>query len=357
MADHILGSYFCDSDIGLTGDKCTICLHALNELEHDEYIGKVASCGHNFCFTCISTWCESSSTCCACRAPVDEILKIQRMSVSEALQFQARRRADISKRPRLRSSELFESRMVPVPTTASTSTDSVSTISVSLLVGISIVARQVQRAPIDGDQQLALQVHLEEEALASASASNQVAEDIGRDDDIGRLDALPTDVCNACKDGGLLILCDGCNSLWHLGCVHLQEIPEGLWICASCELQRADLSVPRAEFIRLHQVKLASLAAAQAAAQASVQLLDTKEDEDEEDDGPVFAGPGSNRRQRQSSSSASSSDSSSSSSSSSPGRKRPLKAAKGDSRLSSWRRRMNGYREDGFVVPEDSESE
>jgi hypothetical protein len=42
--------------------------------------------------------------------------------------------------------------------------------------------------------------------------------------------------CSICRDGGDLILCDGCPKSFHLGCLKLKEtdIPEDEWYCTNC---------------------------------------------------------------------------------------------------------------------------
>lgn len=43
--------------------------------------------------------------------------------------------------------------------------------------------------------------------------------------------------CSVCQDGGLLIVCDGCGSNFHMECVEppLTAVPEGSWFCSSCK--------------------------------------------------------------------------------------------------------------------------
>jgi len=42
--------------------------------------------------------------------------------------------------------------------------------------------------------------------------------------------------CSVCDDGGDLIICDGCNSNFHMECAkpRLSVVPEGNWLCYSC---------------------------------------------------------------------------------------------------------------------------
>ena len=42
------------------------------------------------------------------------------------------------------------------------------------------------------------------------------------------------DHCDACKTGGELLCCETCEKAFHLACVHLHEVPDGDWFCASC---------------------------------------------------------------------------------------------------------------------------
>ncbi|KAL3750520.1 hypothetical protein ACJRO7_011510 [Eucalyptus globulus] len=41
-------------------------------------------------------------------------------------------------------------------------------------------------------------------------------------------------ICSVCHYGGELILCDGCPSSFHKGCLGLKDIPDGDWFCPSC---------------------------------------------------------------------------------------------------------------------------
>uniref|UniRef100_A0A9I9CW33 PHD-type domain-containing protein n=1 Tax=Cucumis melo TaxID=3656 RepID=A0A9I9CW33_CUCME len=42
------------------------------------------------------------------------------------------------------------------------------------------------------------------------------------------------DMCAACGNGGDLIFCDRCPRAYHTGCLHLQNVPEGVWSCPNC---------------------------------------------------------------------------------------------------------------------------
>jgi len=46
--------------------------------------------------------------------------------------------------------------------------------------------------------------------------------------------------CSVCQDGGDLIICDGCNSNFHMECVNppLTAVPEGNWFCHSCQYRK-----------------------------------------------------------------------------------------------------------------------
>lgn len=45
-----------------------------------------------------------------------------------------------------------------------------------------------------------------------------------------------TDACAICGDGGNLLICDGCEGEYHMGCMRpaLQVVPEGKWECDEC---------------------------------------------------------------------------------------------------------------------------
>ncbi|XP_006876868.1 PREDICTED: autoimmune regulator [Chrysochloris asiatica] len=57
------------------------------------------------------------------------------------------------------------------------------------------------------------------------------------------------DECAVCRDGGVLICCDGCPRAFHLACLSppLREIPSGTWRCSSCLQGRALQDAPRVE--------------------------------------------------------------------------------------------------------------
>ncbi|XP_010246179.1 PREDICTED: increased DNA methylation 1-like [Nelumbo nucifera] len=42
-------------------------------------------------------------------------------------------------------------------------------------------------------------------------------------------------ICSVCHYGGMLLLCDGCPSAFHLSCLGLNHLPEGKWFCFSCK--------------------------------------------------------------------------------------------------------------------------
>jgi hypothetical protein len=45
------------------------------------------------------------------------------------------------------------------------------------------------------------------------------------------------DLCEICRDGGELILCDNCHRSFHAECLKLKknDIPEGNWYCPICK--------------------------------------------------------------------------------------------------------------------------
>jgi hypothetical protein len=45
-------------------------------------------------------------------------------------------------------------------------------------------------------------------------------------------------VCELCRDGGEVLICDGCEGYYHGGCVGLSDVPEGEWLCPWCLEQR-----------------------------------------------------------------------------------------------------------------------
>lgn len=51
-----------------------------------------------------------------------------------------------------------------------------------------------------------------------------------------RLANHDVDQCAICREGGSLLICDGCESEWHMGCSKppLTTIPEGRWECDVC---------------------------------------------------------------------------------------------------------------------------
>lgn len=48
------------------------------------------------------------------------------------------------------------------------------------------------------------------------------------------------DQCAICEDGGSLLICDGCESEWHMTCTRpkLKDVPEGRWECDLCVDQK-----------------------------------------------------------------------------------------------------------------------
>jgi hypothetical protein len=150
------------------------------------------------------------------------------------------------------------------------------------------------------------------------------------EDDVGLVDSSPADACSICKEGGLLVLCDACTSLWHLGCVAppLSSVPEGLWICGNCEKDFVELKFEsRAAFVRERQIKLSSKAVSSA----------LSEEQEDEDDGPVVPV----RRGR----------------ALVPASASSLPEQSQKKRKCFKKFGMRGYQKDGFVVPVDSDDE
>lgn len=71
---------------------------------------------------------------------------------------------------------------------------------------------------------------MDEEEEASGSDKADAAEPA---------DGENMDECYHCKDGGDLILCDGCPKSFHFECLvppmRKSEMPEGDWMCEFCE--------------------------------------------------------------------------------------------------------------------------
>lgn len=53
------------------------------------------------------------------------------------------------------------------------------------------------------------------------------------------------DDCFECGVGGRLLLCDGCDSSWHLGCSGLKSLPLGEWFCRLCRNARPSSAATR----------------------------------------------------------------------------------------------------------------
>ncbi|MCO5612680.1 hypothetical protein L7F22_066949 [Adiantum nelumboides] len=70
---------------------------------------------------------------------------------------------------------------------------------------------------------------------SSPSMGVRVSEDEEdeEDDDDDGID-WHDDVCRVCRDGGELLMCDGCSSSFHSVCLHLRSIPKGKWYCSEC---------------------------------------------------------------------------------------------------------------------------
>jgi hypothetical protein len=198
----MIGSY---RSLKTSNGVCTICLH---ELKEQRFVGKV-NCGHTFCYTCIETWCFSASTCCSCRSNIKSIEKIERFTYEKALEIQ---------------NDLHTEEKEKVTTNED----------VGLLVHVCTIKKQIQKSVVDGDELVALQAYFEEEP------------------DIGLVDSLPTDACEKCSTGGLLLVCDACDKNFHMTCLSLplQSIPDGLWICEVCENEREQEKETKTEFIQ-----------------------------------------------------------------------------------------------------------
>ena len=48
--------------------------------------------------------------------------------------------------------------------------------------------------------------------------------------------SVVVDACGICGDGGSLLICDGCEGEYHMGCLRpaLKSVPEGNWECDEC---------------------------------------------------------------------------------------------------------------------------
>jgi hypothetical protein len=46
------------------------------------------------------------------------------------------------------------------------------------------------------------------------------------------------DVCAVCRDRGRLLCCDQCDLAYHIDCAGLEVIPDGIWICPNCEMEK-----------------------------------------------------------------------------------------------------------------------
>ncbi|MCO5586959.1 hypothetical protein L7F22_040904 [Adiantum nelumboides] len=89
--------------------------------------------------------------------------------------------------------------------------------------GMSIFSSDAETAPLIKDSIDA----------SSPSMGDGVSEDEdeeGDDDDDDGID-WHDDVCRVCRDGGELLMCDGCSSSFHTECLHLRSIPKGKWAC------------------------------------------------------------------------------------------------------------------------------
>lgn len=62
-------STICKSDIEPDSEECAICL-----CNFDEPVTLI-KCHHNFCFICISHWCEKTNTCPLCKSTLTDFIK------------------------------------------------------------------------------------------------------------------------------------------------------------------------------------------------------------------------------------------------------------------------------------------
>ena len=67
-------------------------------------------------------------------------------------------------------------------------------------------------------------------------------------------------VCVACGNGGKLIVCDTCESHYHLSCTTppLATIPEGSWNCIKCNVKKAASLEPKEEDSGMGESKTAT---------------------------------------------------------------------------------------------------
>jgi len=81
------------------------------------------------------------------------------------------------------------------------------------------------------DIQHAIQV-LREKSSVQKNQSSDESESEEEEESSAEEDAEP-DVCFICGDGGNLLICDapGCNKVYHIHCVDLEEVPTGKWHC------------------------------------------------------------------------------------------------------------------------------
>lgn len=256
----IIGNYYSFSQLS-GNEKCLICLQSLGD---QEYIGKL-ECGHNFCFECISNWSKSSSTCCTCRQSIHSIYKITRMDITKALEFQEDQKFKYLNKPVLRTS-IYPQTIIPIPSCFSyLSSINKNENEVGILTNICYVKRQIQRISTDGDEIYASQVFFHE-------------------NNIELMNECQTDeVCDDCQKPGLLLICDGCNSNHHLDCQSpkLTSIPDGLWICNNCEIEKNQLNYSNSEFINDRQQKQ-SLRLATSTSTINLDLVENEKDKKED---------------------------------------------------------------------------
>lgn len=83
------------------------------------------------------------------------------------------------------------------------------------------------------DVQHAIQVLREKSAVQKQQSSDESEAEEESEEESSPEDVAEPDVCFTCGDGGNLLICDapGCNKVYHIHCVDLEEIPTGTWFC------------------------------------------------------------------------------------------------------------------------------
>lgn len=288
-------------DVPNVESRCTICLQNLSK--QDE-LG-IVDCGHVFCFSCISTWTNTASSCCACRERVHSIAAIKVLGFDAAVETQKKLYPFRVRNPK---------KFVHVKSTSSSS----SSTSIALLFKRVHVILQKQRSITDGDELVAAELYFSDLGVDADIHTQSNALEV-KDGEYGT--SAAAEVCEDCKKPGLLIFCDGCNKCWDLHCVKLERVPDGNWLCFGCEVLSASFS-SRAEFIQKKQEEIN-----RARIEKFVHVHDAEEEEDE-DDGPIVMT-----------------------------RKRliHIELNPNVTKRRKVKDNMRGYRDDGFVVPADND--